>query len=95
MSEKSTMRMSLKEIRAKSSDTDWRRLKSEEPSAQDDDFALDWERAVLVPPRKKLVSIRLDADVLEFFRSEGRGYQTRMNAVLRHYMETAKRSITD
>ena len=33
------------------------------------------------------MSLRLDPDILKFFKSRGRGYQTRMNAVLRAYME--------
>jgi uncharacterized protein (DUF4415 family) len=36
---------------------------------------------------KRLVTLRLDADVLAFFRRHGRRYQTQMNAVLRAYME--------
>jgi uncharacterized protein (DUF4415 family) len=34
-------------------------------------------------PRKEAISIKLDKDVLSFFRKQGRGYQTRINAVLR------------
>lgn len=37
--------------------------------------------------------MRIDRDVLDFFKSQGRGYQTRINAVLRSYME-AKRGQT-
>ncbi|QPF90595.1 BrnA antitoxin family protein [Bradyrhizobium commune] len=49
---------------------------------------IDWSDAVLVvPPRKKAISIRLDEDVLDFFKREGEGYQRRMNAVLRSYMQ--------
>lgn len=40
-------------------------------------------------PRKAAVSLRLDADVLDWFRARGAGYQTRINAVLRAYMEAA------
>jgi uncharacterized protein (DUF4415 family) len=49
----------------------------------------EWFRlARLVEPKpKKAVSIRLDEDVLKWFRRLGRGYQTRMNAVLRAYVE--------
>jgi uncharacterized protein (DUF4415 family) len=43
------------------------------------------------PPIKKPVTIRLDADVLEWFRSEGPGYQTRINRLLRRYMEVQQR----
>lgn len=52
----------------------------------------DWhERAEAVMPRTKIaVSIRLDADLVEQFRSTGRGWQTRVNAVLRAYAESRK-----
>ncbi len=40
-----------------------------------------------MPKTKPMISIRLDSDVLEWFRSQGAGYQTRINAVLRMYME--------
>ena len=47
-----------------------------------------WQRAELVYPAvKERVTVRLDRDVLTWFRSQGRGYQTRINAVLRHYMQ--------
>jgi uncharacterized protein (DUF4415 family) len=36
---------------------------------------------------KKLLSVRIDHDVVEWFKSQGKGYQTRMNAALREYME--------
>ncbi len=38
-------------------------------------------------PRKELLSLRIDADVIEWFRKQGAGYQSRMNALLRAYME--------
>lgn len=38
-------------------------------------------------PRKAMLSLRVDADVLAWFRAQGEGYQTRMNALLRAYME--------
>ena len=40
-----------------------------------------------LPPKKSLFSFRVDADVLDWFRSHGRGYQSQMNALLRAYME--------
>ena len=97
MSEKHITRVSLKEARTRTDKTDWERLRREEaqgiePEADDDEFELDWSRARLVTPEpKKSISLRVDADVLEFFKNQGKGYQTRMNAVLRAYME-AKRS---
>lgn len=43
----------------------------------------------VVPP-KTSISLRVDADVLEWFRATGSGYQSRMNAVLRAYKEAAR-----
>ena len=40
-----------------------------------------------IPSRKELLTIRLDRKVIEWFRSQGARYQTRMNAVLRAYVE--------
>jgi uncharacterized protein (DUF4415 family) len=59
--------------------------------ANDPDWAefndLDWSDAVLViPPKKTAISIRVDEDVLDYFKSQGEGYQRRINAVLRSYM---------
>jgi uncharacterized protein (DUF4415 family) len=49
---------------------------------------IDWSDAVLViPARKKAISIRVDEDVLDYFKSEGDGYQRRINAVLRSYVQ--------
>ncbi len=42
---------------------------------------------VVLPPGKAPISIRIDRDVLEWFRASGEPYQTRINAVLRAYME--------
>lgn len=51
---------------------------------------VDWSKAVLViPARKKAISIRVDEDVLDYFKKQGTGYQRRMNAVLRSYMQQA------
>lgn len=56
------------------------------------DMPRDWHRDAVpvMPGAKRLVSLRLDPDVLEFFRGQGKGYQTRMNAVLRAYMRAAR-----
>jgi len=43
---------------------------------------VDW------PPRKESVTIRVDSDVLRWFKAQGRGYQTRINRLLRMYMES-------
>mgnify|MGYP003488632635 FL=1 len=46
---------------------------------------------IRMPQPKELVSIRIDPDVLVWFRKKGRGYQTRINAVLRSFMESQLR----
>ncbi len=52
-----------------------------------------WDDAVVVVPRlKEAISLRVDGDVLEWFRGQGPRYQTRMNAVLRSYMMATERS---
>jgi uncharacterized protein (DUF4415 family) len=52
----------------------------------------DWSEAVLViPPKKKAISIRVDEDVLDYFKKDGAGYQRRMNAVLRSYMQQKRK----
>lgn len=51
----------------------------------------DWTDAVIPEQsRKKLISLRVDPEVLEFFKAQGPGYQTRMNAVLTAYMQVKK-----
>ena len=51
-----------------------------------------FKNAIIWPGPKKQITLRVDPDVLTFFRKHGRGYQTTMNAVLRRYMETRKQS---
>jgi uncharacterized protein (DUF4415 family) len=81
--------------------TDWARLNAmtdeevEASIADDPDWAefkdIDWSKAVLViPAKKKAISIRVDEDVLDFFKKDGEGYQRRINAVLRSYMDQKK-----
>lgn len=53
---------------------------------------IDWSNATIVHPLPKhAISIRLDEDVIDFFKAQGKGYQTRINAVLRHYMQEARK----
>ena len=79
--------------------TDWARLDAttdEEIDAQianDPDFSDDWnwgDAVLIIPPKKKAISIRVDEDVLDYFKGEGAGYQRRINAVLRSYMQQKK-----
>ena len=54
-----------------------------------------WANAVLeYPEKKKPVTLRLDADVLDWFRSLGKGYQTRINSVLRSFYEAHKKKVS-
>lgn len=54
-----------------------------------------WRRVSdLVPEEnKQQITLRLDADVLEFFRATGRRYQSRINAALREYVNAQKRAV--
>lgn len=92
------MRYTREEIEALGpGNTDWERianLTDEEIAAAvaDDPDAvpidLDWSNAEwVIPVRKTALSIRLDDDVLEFFKSSGPRYQTRINEVLRNFMK--------
>jgi len=71
-------------------DEDIERAVVEDPDAAPLRPAEWWAEAELVPPRKMPVSLRLDPDILAFFKSQGPGYQTRINAVLRHYMDATR-----
>lgn len=74
--------------------TDWERLReSDDRSINYSDIPATspefWARARLVlPPRKVPMSLRIDEDVVAWFRSQGGRYQTRMNAVLRAYVDS-------
>ncbi|NOR70844.1 MAG: 3-oxoacyl-ACP synthase [Methylomarinum sp.] len=55
-----------------------------------------WKNAeVRLPENKKSVNIRLDADVLEWMKAQGKGYQSRINAILRSYYEAHKNEHTN
>jgi uncharacterized protein (DUF4415 family) len=47
-------------------------------------------RGLKLVPKKALLSLRIDSDVIEWFKEQGAGYQSRMNALLRAYMEAHK-----
>lgn len=75
--------------------TDWKRIDSlrdedidysDIPKQGADFFA----HAIIWPGPKKQITLRIDPDVLTFFRKQGRGYQTAINAILRKYMEARK-----
>jgi uncharacterized protein (DUF4415 family) len=77
--------------------TDWRRL-DRQASAQVEDIAAndregapmsdaEWAWAEIARPEKVAVGIKLDSDVLGWFKDQGKGYQTRINGVLRRFYE--------
>ena len=74
-----------------------RELTDEEIDASiknDPDWSEDWnwgDAVLVISPKKKPISIRVDEDVLDYFKAEGAGYQRRMNTVLRSYMEQKKK----
>jgi len=85
-------RMSLDEMRKTESRTDWDRVTSAPDHEGEQEIDVDWNSAELVAPTaKKLISLRIDEDIVEFFRSHGKGYQTRMNAVLRAYKDAVEK----
>jgi uncharacterized protein (DUF4415 family) len=73
-------------------DADIERAVAEDPDAAPILDAAWFERARRVDaPEKELISIRIDKEVLEHFRGKGPKYQTRINAVLRAFMEHDRR----
>lgn len=83
-------------LERKKSQTDWAALDAltdeqiDESIRDDPDWSDDWnwtDAVLVIPPKKTAISIRVDEDVLKFFKKEGDGYQRRINAVLRSYMQ--------
>jgi uncharacterized protein (DUF4415 family) len=85
------------------SKTDWKRIdrlsdrdiaRAVREDADTFDPGADWLRKAAVPkpamPKERL-TVRFDADMVDWFKRQGRGYQTRMNAILRAYFEHAKK----
>lgn len=78
---------------SKKSKTDWKRLAEMEDKdidtsdipELDDEF---FNNAKIRIPSKQPVTLRVDSDVLAWFKSQGQGYQTRINKLLRAYMES-------
>src|SRR5258708_6060270 len=101
MTEEHITRVSLKQARKMKSETDWARLDAmteeeiDRAAAEDPDnppmTEEDWKNARVVWPQGKApVTLRLDKDIIAWFKHQGRGYQTRINAVLRAFVEAQK-----
>ena len=85
------------ELRRLKGQTDWARL----DAMTDDDIAravgedpnlppldVDWDNAsIVIPPGKDIITLRLDRDLLDYLRAQGKGYQTLINRVLRTWYE--------
>ena len=97
------VRASAEEIAARmrrgESRTDWKRAKARPQAAverladrEDGPLPAGWESSAIIgiPPAKQDIHIRLDADVLAWFRRTGKNYQTRINNVLRAFVESRK-----
>ncbi len=98
MSEEHIIRRSLTERRK--GKTDWAQVEARADSAidsadKDTAPALDdkWFRTaeLVIPQPKAAISIRLDREVLDWFKDQGPGYQSRMNAVLAAYMKAHRK----
>ena len=54
-----------------------------------------WKNAkIILPEPKKAISLRIDKEVLRWFKAQGKGYQSRINAVLKAYVEAQKARAT-
>ena len=96
-SKENITRVTRDEARLLKDETDYARL----DAMTDDDIAravasdptmaplgIDWDKAsIVIPPGKDIITLRLDRDVLEWLRAQGKGYQTLINQVLRAFYD--------
>ena len=81
----------------KESRTDWQKLAALPDDQVDTSEIPELDEAFFrgaklrLPKGKQLVSIRVDTDVLDLFKQQGKGYQTRINAILRAYVRAHRR----
>ena len=89
----------MTEMRRRGEDrTDWARVKAmKEKEIVIDDAteptAEQWAKAVVIDrrPPKKNITLRIDPEIIDWFKARGKGYQTRMNAVLRVFIELQRK----
>jgi uncharacterized protein (DUF4415 family) len=83
--------------------TDWRRVAAmtekeivaaakSDPDAQPTDLEFWKDANVVLPERKQPVTLRIDQDVLTWFKAQGQRYQSRMNAVLKAYVQAHRKT---
>ena len=96
-SKENITRVTRDELRHLKGETDYDRL----DAMTDDDIAravaadpdatpldIDWDKAtIVIPPGKDIITLRLDRDILEWLRGQGKGYQTLINQVLRAFYD--------
>jgi uncharacterized protein (DUF4415 family) len=89
MAEKGTRKYSLDELREKRERGETETRADAPVLSLEPDF---WEnaRVVMPPAGKSSIHLRVDTDVLQWFKAQGRGHLSRMNAVLRSFMEAQK-----
>jgi len=84
------------------SQTDWKAIDamkdedtdlSDDPEITPEQFSKAIVRKNLKPVKKSQVTLRIDSDVLEWFRSQGKGYQTHINSLLKAYMEANTKKV--
>ncbi len=78
--------------------TDWDRVRAmtdaevEASIDHADEGEFDWSTTqVGIPGPKQQLTVRFDVDVIEWFKAQGAGYQTRMNAVLKSFVDAQRR----
>ena len=89
MAKEDIRRYSLAELKQMTKRGDYKRTRKDAPEIELDEAF--WKNARVVMPgehRKKLVSLRLDNEVFDWFKMQGRGHLSRMSAILRAYMES-------
>lgn len=83
--------------------TDWRRVAAmsekeimaaakSDPDAQPTDLDFWKDAKVVLPESKQPVTLRIDRDVLAWFKAQGQRYQSRMNAVLKAYVQAHRKA---
>jgi uncharacterized protein (DUF4415 family) len=63
-----------------------------DPDAQPTDLDFWKDAKVVLPERKQPVTLRIDRDVLAWFKAQGQRYQSRMNAVLKAYVQAQRKT---
>ena len=96
--EEKITKINSKDLKNLKSNTNWEKVDKLTDALIDRQIALDpdaakalatewFKKATWVKPTKKGINLRLDSDIVTFFKNQGSGYQTRINQVLRAFVE--------